>query len=540
MISPGSRNAPLIMAFTADPDFTCYSVPDERSAAFTAMGMTLEDHRPVAVICTSGSAAMNFYPAVAEAFYQKLPLVAITADRPLELIDQGVGQTVRQQKVYGEHVVGEANLLRESGDDLTKAYNQRLINQVMLASVKGPVHINVPFDEPLYDFSERDEEDLQVIREVPSVPSPPDLTPFAKIWNASKRIMILAGHMPPDERLVKAVESLNRKSPFLLLTETVTNLPVDNAITTIDRVVNTIDATEKQDLQPDLLITIGGEIVSKMIKQFLSAYPSAQHWHLSDTGEVRDTFQQLKGVIRSEAARFFEVLTDLAGPGNPEYRDKWLRKAALKQDAHLEYVKNAPASDLAAFETIFRTIPKNTVLHSANSASIRYAQLFKHDDSIRHYTNRGTSGIDGCTSTALGHSLNTPNPVVLLTGDIAFLYDSNAFWNDRLPSNFRVIVINNRGGNIFRIIKGPKGQENFERFQETTHNLNLSGVADTFGIEYQKLEELNTLEEILPEFLDLSASNGPRILEIVTPRLESPEVLEKYFEYIRSQTAGIE
>lgn len=502
------------------------------------MGMTLEDHQPVAVICTSGSAAMNFYPAVAEAFYQKLPLIAITADRPLELIDQGVGQTVRQQKVYGEHVVAEANLLREPGDALSNSYNQRLLNQVMLASVNGPVHINVPFDEPLYDLVENVDDDVQVIREVPSVPSPPDLTPLARIWNSSKKIMVLAGHMPPDDRLVKAVERLNRKSPFLLLTETVTNLPVDNAIATIDRVVNTINKNEKKELQPDLLITMGGEIVSKMIKQFLAEYPSAQHWHLSDTGEVRDTFLQLTGVVRSEAARFFEVLETLAEAGDPGYRDNWLEKSSRKRSAHLDYLEKAPASDLRAFDAIFQSIPENSILHSANSASIRYAQLFEHHNSVRHYTNRGTSGIDGCTSTAVGHALNTDRLVVLITGDIAFMYDSNAFWNDRLPANLRILVINNAGGNIFRIIKGPDGQENFERFQETTHNLNLAGIADIFQIDYQKIHDLSGLETHLPGFFDISASNGPRILEIETPRLENAGILKQYFEYIKSQTEG--
>lgn len=526
------------MAFTADSHFTCYSVPDERSAAFTAMGMTLEDHKPVAVICTSGSAAMNFYPAIAEAFYQKLPLVAITADRPLELIDQGVGQTVRQQKVYGEHVVAEANLLRDPGDELSNSYNQRLINEVMLASVRGPVHINVPFDEPLYDLLQRMEDEVQVIRGVPSVPSPPVLTPFAEIWNNSEKIMVLAGHMPPDQRLVKAVEALNHRSPFLLLTETVTNLPVDNSIATIDRLVNTIDSVEKRELQPDLLITMGGEIVSKMIKQFLADYPSVQHWHLSDTGEVRDTFRQLKGVVRSEIALFFETLASLAKKGDPQYRDKWLERASFKRAAHQEYLGKAPHSDLTVFEAIFSSIPQNCIVHSANSASIRYAQLFDHHPSIKHYTNRGTSGIDGCTSTAIGHALNTDKLVVLLTGDIAFLYDSNAFWNDRLPPNLRVIVINNCGGNIFRIIKGPSGQETFERFQETKHNLNLKGVANIFNIEYQQVDKMADLRERLAGFLDISFSKAPQILEVTTPRLENPEVLKAYFKYIRSQNSG--
>ena len=502
------------------------------------MGMTLQDHKPVAVICTSGSAAMNFYPAVAEAFYQKLPLIAITADRPLELIDQGVGQTVRQQGVYGEHVVAEANLLREPGDELTRSFNQRKINEVMIASVNGPVHINVPFDEPLYNEITDPADKIQVIRHVPSEPSIPEISPFAEIWNRSKRILVLAGHMRPNRRLVLAMDTLNKKSPFLVFTETVSNLPLPNAISTIDRVVNTIDDDEKGILQPDLVISMGGEIVSKMIKQFLVGYPAAQHWHLSDTGEVRDTFRQLSGVIRSDAAAFFEALTDTAESGDAHYRNHWLGKAAAKRVAHEKYMLQVPDSDLAVFDAIFRNLPDDCVLHSANSASIRYAQLFEHPHSLMHYTNRGTSGIDGCTSTAVGHALNTESSVVLLTGDIAFLYDSNGFWNDRLPVNLRIVVINNGGGNIFRIIKGPNGQEEFERFQETTHNLNLKAVADIYSIDYQVCNGLTELVGKLPEFFDTSHSQAPAILEVRTPRLENPRVLQKYFEYIRDQTSS--
>lgn len=538
VISPGSRNAPLILAFAADQDFSCYSVPDERSAAFTAMGMTLENHEPVAVICTSGSAAMNFYPAVAEAFYQKLPLIAITADRPLELIDQGVGQTVRQQGVYGEHVVAEANLLREPGDDLTNAYNQRIINQVMLASVNGPVHINVPFDEPLYDTVEVGGDMPRIIRQVPAKPGIPDVSGFLEVWNSSKKVLILAGHNRPDPELQDAMSALNAKSPFLVLTETVANLVLPNAICTIDRLVNTLQPEQRADLQPDLLITMGGEIVSKMVKQFLIEHPAAEHWHLSETGEIRDTFNQQSGVIAADAAAFFKALITRADNKSSDYRDYWLRQAEIRKLGHEKFMAEAPYSDLSVFQSIFNQIPANAIVHTANSASIRYAQLLDHLSSLGHFTNRGTSGIDGCTSTAIGHALCTDKPVFLITGDVAFLYDSNGFWNDRLPKNLKVIVINNGGGNIFRIIKGPEGQQEFERFQETVHDLNLKAVAELYGMTHLVADSKEVMDEVLLSFMQGQDNSGPAILEIKTPRLENSEVLLEYFQFIRhhSQT----
>ena len=538
VISPGSRNAPLILTFNADDYFESYSVPDERSAAFTAMGMTLEKHEPAAVICTSGSAAMNFYPAVAEAYYQKLPLIAITADRPLELIDQGVGQTVRQEGVYGEHIVKEAKLLRDPEDELSEAYNQRLLNEVMLASVNGPVHINVPFDEPLYDRHSEADEEVKIIRRVPSRPSVPDISDFAKIWNQSPRVMILAGHKRPDQELVGLLDELNETSPFLLLTETVTNLPVARKISTIDRLINTISESEKKELQPDLLLTFGGEIVSKMVKQFIAAYPASEHWHLSDTGELRDTFRQLTGVIRSDATAFFKALAAQAQPKAADYRNHWLQKAEAKAASHQSFFEKAAFSDMAVFKKIFEAIPDGSILHSANSASIRYAQLFEHPPGIDHFTNRGTSGIDGCTSTAVGHALCTGRPVFLLTGDVAFLYDSNALWNDRLPANLRIIVINNQGGNIFRIIKGPQGQAEFERFQETTHNLNLKAIGELFDLHYDVAHSDDEFTRKLPTFISNRSSEKPAILEVITPRLDNAEVLFDYFEHVRKETEG--
>lgn len=532
VIAPGSRNAPLILAFSADSHFKCYSVPDERSAAFTAMGMTLEGKEPVAVVCTSGSAAMNFYPAVAEAYYQKLPLIIITADRPLELIDQGVGQTVRQQGVFGEHIVAEANLLREPGDDLTRSYNQRVINEVMLASKTGPVHINVPFDEPLYDTQEIKEEDIKIIRKLPVKTSLPDLKSFSRVWNESSKILVLAGHMPSNSKLQALMVQLNQKSPYLVLSESVTNLHLPNGISTIDRLVNTIDEEEKNALQADLVITMGGEIVSKMIKQYLQQYPAQHHWHLSETGEVRDTFQQLTGVLNADPSSFFEALLSEVTDGDPTYRDHWLSVAEQKQQAHTQYLKQVEFSDFAVFDAILKNIPANSILHSANSASIRYAQLFEHQPDLEHHTNRGTSGIDGCTSTAIGHAQTSDKAVILVTGDVAFLYDSNAFWNNQLPPNLRVIVINNGGGNIFRIIKGPDGQEEFERFQETTHNLNLAAIGQLYGIEHELVEDIDALNAILAGFLDIKGSEAPAILEVKTPRLRNPEVLLQYFNHI--------
>ncbi len=532
VISAGSRNAPLIISFTNDADYQCFSAPDERSAAFIALGMTLENRELVAVISSSGSAVANFYPAVCEAFYQKLPLVILTADRPKELIDQGIGQAIRQENIFDNHIVKSANLLREPQDDLAKNYNQRIINEAMLATQNGPVHINVPLDEPLYETTEN-QSDARFIGELQGdlIFSPEKLERRAEVWNESAKIWVLAGQLRPNEKLEKSLSQLNEKSPFLIFSETLSNLQCDCNIATVDRLINTISDDEKKALQPDLVISIGGEVVSKMVKKFLRNFPPKAHWYLDEGAEFQDTYGALTEHVRVNPTLFFEALSQKAESKNADYRDEFLEKNSARSKKHDEFLAQADYSDLVVFEQILKHLPKGNILHCANSTPIRYSQLFDHQKDTLHFANRGTSGIDGCTSTALGHALSTEKEVVLITGDIAFLYDSNAFWIDQKPDNLKVIVINNGGGNIFRIIEGPDKSEKMERFQETVHELNLEGVASIYQLPYSKLENPKDFNTVLPWFFN---EKKLHILEIKTPRKTSPQVLKKYFEYLKN------
>ncbi|MGB0175927.1 MAG: 2-succinyl-5-enolpyruvyl-6-hydroxy-3-cyclohexene-1-carboxylic-acid synthase, partial [Owenweeksia sp.] len=520
VIAPGSRNAPMILAFTEDPDYNCVSVPDERAAAFTALGMTIGRKAPVAVICSSGSATVNFYPAVTEAFYQRLPLIIISADRPTELIDQGVGQTIRQENVFANHIVFSANLQRDPSDTLSRYYNQRLINEALIASDRGPVHINVPFDEPLYDTLDEPDEEVRILQKLkPELLLDEDyLMGLAEIWNGARKIMVLAGQMDTDEWLGDSLRELNEKSPFLVLSETVSNLPGTNTVACIDRLINTISEEEKADLVPDLLITVGGEVVSKMVKKFLKDHQPGFHWHIDEHGAVKDPFMSLQTVIPVQADNFFDQLAEFVSEGDSSYRDQWVEAHRERSHRHKQYLSKVTFSDIKVFDIVLEQLPENSLLHCANSTSIRYTQLFDHRTGVEHYANRGTSGIDGCTSTAVGHALTTSRSVTLITGDVAFLYDSNAFWNDRLPGNLRVIIINNQGGNIFRIIEGPEAHQKLEKYQETVHQLNGEGVANTFGLDYQRVDTEAGFTEAISTFYD--DLKKPRILEVITPRIE--------------------
>ncbi len=531
IISPGSRNAPLIIALRAY-NFKLHSVPDERAAAFTALGMALADAVPAAVICTSGSAAANYLPAVTEAFYQKVPLLVITADRPKEWIGQGAGQTIQQENIFGSHLVKAANLLREPQDDLAQHYNQRIANEAIFKSFKGPVHINVPFDEPLYDTQNFENESFRLIRQVEGQRSlsKEDWQLLSPVYQESRKVLIIAGQSPVDEALKALLIRFLGRANHLLFTETLSNLSGLQGVHSIDRLVNTLSAQEKEFLQPDLVISFGGEVVSKMLKSYLKEFKPKAHWNISEEDSLSDTFHALTLNIGTSLLKFFQDLEAIEYEGDDEWREAILTWDTQKLASHTKYWENAPFSDFKAFGYILNHLPNDSALHCANSASIRYSQLFAHDANITHYANRGTSGIDGSTATAIGHALNSKQEITLITGDIAYLYDSGAFWNDTLPDNLKIIILNNGGGNIFRIIKGPENNADFERFQETKHQLNLAGVAQTFDIDFFQVKREEELETALQK---LYASNAIAILEIQSPAQESPEVLKNYFRYLK-------
>ena len=545
VISPGSRNAPLIHAFAADGRYNMHTQPDERAAAFTALGMTLAENRPVALLCTSGSAVANYYPAVAEAYYQLAPLLVISADRPKELIDQGIGQTMQQEHIFGKHVQYSVSLLRDTdtGDQLLYQYNQREINRALRASANGPVHINAPFGEPLYERVEVEEEERYgavINQQINKDLSRDNWRKLAAQWQGHSKIWVIAAMRRPEPELMQAMETLRQKSPFAVFTETTANLPLNGALPCIDRFVNTLTKEEKQQFKPDLVITIGGEIISKMVKAYLGNgedYVTATaHWQIADGHDMMDAFDLLKHYLDVDATTFFRRMAEYTEPRSSDFPAKLQKAEEYKRAQHQQFLAECEFSDLKAFDLIIKNLEPGTILHCGNSASIRYSQLFDHHKEGYHHTNRGTSGIDGCTSTAIGHAMQTDEPVVLITGEIAFNYDSNAFWNDKLPANFRCIVLNNGGGNIFRIIAGPEKDADFERYQETVHKLNLDGVARIYGIEHQRVASEKELSEALPGFLNVKQGNAPQILEIVTPREKNPEILLQYFRYIKRGT----
>ncbi|MFV8224441.1 2-succinyl-5-enolpyruvyl-6-hydroxy-3-cyclohexene-1-carboxylic-acid synthase [Christiangramia aquimixticola] len=553
VISPGSRNAPLTIGFTHHDDITPYSIVDERCAAFFALGLAQQLNKPVALVCTSGSALLNYYPAIAEAFYSDIPLVVISADRPVERIDIGDGQTIRQKNVFENHILYSANLyselvLEKESDDVklqqkqfeARKHNEREVNLALNKAIeeKGPVHINVPFYEPLYDTVENIKVDpLQIFPEIKERNyTKNQLSLYAEEWNRAKRKMIIVGVAQPNTIEQEFLEKLAEDPSVIVLTETTSNIHQEEFFTRIDTLIGPIEKDENRaelfkKLQPDILLTFGGMIVSKKIKSFLRNYNPVHHWHV-DSKKAYNTFFCLNKHFETDVNSFFTNFLPLTQSIESNYGTYWKEVKNRRQERHEDYMDEIQYSDLKAMQLIVPEVPHHSIVHFANSSTIRYAQLFEWDHSLKIFCNRGTSGIDGSVSTAVGAAVASKDPVLLITGDLSFFYDSNALWNNHIPKNFRIIVLNNSGGGIFRILPGNKDSENFEKYFETVHDLQAKPVCELYGIEYLKAASENEIKENLSGFFE--ESNAPKLLEIFTPRKINDEVLLEYFNFIKS------
>ena len=535
VISPGSRNAPLTIGFTANDFFECYSIIDERSAGFFALGIAQQLQQPVALVCTSGSALVNYYPAVVEAFYSRIPLVVISADRPDHLINIGDGQTITQPHIFASHILYEANLKEVIKKSFIKSFkdNDSLITKALkfAYTAKGPVHINAPFSDPLYETVEVLNADFDVNLSCtiePSVSLPKSLI---KKWHSSKKKMILVGVNTPESIKQSYLDLIGEDPSIVVLTETTSNLHQSNFFSSIDQLITPLDATDFEALQPEILLTFGGMVVSKKIKTFLRSYAPKLHWHI-DPVQANDTFFCLTKHYKCSVNNFLKQLVSTIGsPVESQYFKTWNQVKNRRLQKHNAYVKSIPFSDFKAFDNILKHIPSSSMVQSSNSSTIRYLQLFDLNPSLTIFCNRGTCGIDGSTSTAVGASCVSEKPTVFITGDLSFFYDSNALWNNYIPSSFRIIIINNRGGGIFRILPGNKNSENFSTFFETNHTLTAKSISEHFMFDYASASSCDELNAQWDDFY--ATSQRPKILEIFTPSSENDRILLSYFDFIK-------
>lgn len=530
VLCPGSRNTPIIHTLANHPYFTCYSVTDERSAGFFALGLALSGGRPAAVCCTSGTALLNLHPAVAEAFYQQVPLVVISADRPASWIGQMDGQTLPQPNVFGPLVKSSVNL-PEIHTSEEEWYCNRLVNEALLElnhHGKGPVHINVPISEPLFQFTAEDLPDVRVITRYQGLNvydrQYDDL--ITRLNGYTKRMMVV-GQMNLIYLFERKICKLLYKH-FAWLTEhtgnqTVPGIPVKN----FDAIIYSLPEEEQAKLVPDLLITYGGHVVSKRLKQLLRKHPPKEHWHVAADGQVADTFCSLTTVIEMDPFEFLEKIAYLLENKPCEYPKRW--EQLSKQMAEPDFA----FSEMAAIGKVLKSLPTDAVLHLANSSTVRYAQLFQIPDSVEVCCNRGTSGIEGSLSTALGYAWASDKLNFVLIGDLSFFYDMNALWCNHLRGNLRIMLLNNGGGEIFQSLPGLKMEARTHRFVTALHQTKAEGWAQERGFDYTAVHTMEELDAALLDFMQADQQGNPKFMEVFTDKAEDVRLLKEYYHGLR-------
>ena len=521
---PGSRNSPIVHNLNACPDITCYPVTDERSAGFYALGMAQATNSPVVVCVTSGTALLNLAPAVAEAYYQHVPLVVISADRPPQWIDQLDGQTLPQSDALGRFVKKAVSLI-EPHDAETRWYCNRLVNEALLETHHhghGPVHINVPISEPLFEYT---------VSELPEERSICLLNPrsYKNLllecvgqFFTSKKPMVIIGQMTIEGLIPQELFSISQCA--VVFNE---SLSVGEGGNHFDEVLCMIG--NAPDYQPDFVLYLGDTLVSKRVKQWMRNLKDTHIWAVTEDGCIHDTSMQLYGVIEGHPADVIDDLIDSARlktiHSTEEFKNRW-DKVLAKVDTLID--KYQPDySQMAVVKHIEQLLgtAESCYVHYANSTSIRLANIYAH-----HYVycNRGVNGIEGSLSTAAGFSCVTDDKVICIIGDLSFFYDQNALWNQNLKGNLRILLMNNSKGGIFNMLKGLEQSPARDQFVAAEHHTTAEGICQQNAVAYQKAMDMEEMQQGIDWLLHTN-SERPLLLEVLTDASEDECVFKDYY-----------
>lgn len=530
VLCPGSRNSPIVHTLANHPFFSCHSVTDERSAGFFAIGLALHGGKPAAVICTSGTALLNIHPAVAEAFYQQVPLIVISADRPARWIGQMDGQTIPQPSVFGSLVKKSVNLPEiQTEEDLW--YCNRLINEALLElnhHGKGPVHINIPLSEPLFEFTTDTLPDVRVITRYQGLNVyDKDYNELITRLNKYNKRMMIVGQMTLIYLFEKKISKLLYKH-FAWLTEhlsnrTIPGLPLKN----FDATIYALPEEQLEKIKPELVITYGGHIVSKRLKKYLRTHPPKEHWHVSPDGEVVDLYGSLTTVIEMDPFEFLEKIAYLLENKPCTYPQLWENIAKTIPEPEFPY------SEMHAIGNLMKVLPEVSALHLGNSSTVRYAQLFNIPETVEVCCNRGTAGIDGSLSTALGYASASDKINFIVIGDLSFFYDMNALWNGHIRNNVRILLLNNGGGEIFQTLPGFNMTEQTHSYVTASHNTSAQGWAQERGFQYMSVHNNTELTQAMAIFSQPEESEKPILLEVFTDKAEDVRLLKEYYHQLK-------
>lgn len=534
VVSPGSRHIPIVISMEADPFFKLYSVVDERSASFFALGLIQKFSEPVGVICTSGTASANYCSAISEAYYQELPLLVLTADRHPALLDQHEDQMIHQAMMY-QNVAKKVYNLPVVNDEIDAWYNNRLINEALLElghHGNGPVQINIPVPNHIDNFSTLE---LPVERKIDRFDAETSMDGWKEIadkLSRSKIVLVCGEGLKFTERENKALNSFVNTFDCIILADKMSNCHVDFSINNSFPVVQALSNADIKELCPDIIISIRANYsFNPELKAlaFRFGLDKFENWFISPSGKVIDVFHNLSRVFEMSEMYFFEqaVLYAKCSYNDHDYANTWLVIARSIEEPHTPY------GHINAVGTFLSHIPENSVLHLANSNSVRIAQLFSFPDSVEVHCNRGTDGIDGCMSTMVGFASESEQPVFLLIGDLTFFYDMNALWNRHLNKNVRIFLCNNGGGAIMHMPKRPQfAEDHLPNYISAKHSASAKAWAEDRGFLYLSASNQSELDENILKFVSPS-NDCPVLMEVFSEMLSDTDIFKGYYGVIR-------
>ena len=542
VLSPGSRSAPLALSFLREKHIRHKMVPDERSAAFVALGIAKIKQQPVCLICTSATAVLNYAPAIAEAYFSETPLIALTADRPAEWVGQQDNQAIYQENVFANNILKSFSINTEDEHSDNVWFAERTINEAFhvangAESKKGPVHINMPFREPLYPEAANNKSEPLQLKKISNYTSQEQNfnIPGNFLFSSEKKVMIACGNALPSEALSAALKSFTQNTKAVFLPDVASNQNhIPGAFPDFDLLLKNADQSLKNDLQPDVLITFGGAFVSKKLKEFLRSYPPEKHIHLQKGDSIIDTFQSVTDKISIEPETFFSALIKKYQDQtfSETYRETWQKVHEAVKNSIKTYIETDKTySELWAVAGLLREIPAGSGLHLGNSLPVRLVSWLQSwlPDTVSVYSNRGTSGIDGCLSTACGAAAADPQSLhFLIIGDLSFFYDRNGLLMPELPKNLRIMVLNNNGGGIFRHLPGAAAQNELEEYFVMPHGLKTGHTAAQHNAGYLLATNRESYQPAINAFCN--RADKCTILEILPDAEENFRAIRSFQE----------
>jgi 2-succinyl-5-enolpyruvyl-6-hydroxy-3-cyclohexene-1-carboxylic-acid synthase len=533
VIAPGSRHYPITKSLEHDKDFTLYSVVDERSAGFFALGLIQSIGAPVATLCTSGTASINFGSAVVEAYYQKLPLCVLTPDRLPELLGQMEDQMFPQTNMFRDFTRYVA-LLKPVNNKLDRWFVNRVLNEALdalTANGGGPVQINIPiFSHTVKNFETEELPKSRLIQRHRHVPTAPDWAAIARRLQ-DKRVQVIWGQSsPPSAELLAAFDAFTQAFDVLTLADHLSNLDHVSRVR-LPLLYLHLPAAQTAAMQPDIVITVFGNIVFQGNVNSLFRDSKIEHWRVSEDGEVSDPFRRLTDVFQMSPEQFFREAAKAASGSVSEHG---YRKAALSL---VERLPEFPLTygEAATIGRFLAHLPNGSVLHIANSAPIRMVQFYDIDPSVRVFANRGVNGIDGSMSAAVGYAAASDRLNFLIIGDLSFFYDMNSLWIRHRPENLRVVVFNNDGGAIMHAPLGSSPQ--IGKHVSATHHTSVRGWVESLGIRYISATNFDELDAALVTFTD-EGVNQAMVLEVFTEKTSDIEQMKAFYGKISDDPLG--